>query len=184
MIRLFVDGSALNNGQHADKEKPCYGGWAYLVLNDNDPIDSSSGYEINSSNQRMELKAALEVLKFIKEKDWLNEPEPRSIRLISDSTYLIDGINKCWFKNWLSSNWYREGKLIKNKDLWEQLVQVLEELGEIHILKAGSLRLVEHHYRIDYTFMKGHIGNVYHDFCDQLAKKRARELSRGRKYCY
>ena len=104
MIEVYTDGSCLGN--------PGTGGWAFLILNDGG-ITNHFGYQLDTTNNQMELTAAINALEFIKEKDM--------ITLFTDSSYVKNGITS-WIINWKKNNWKNsQKKEVKNKDLWIKL---------------------------------------------------------------
>ncbi len=113
-ITLFSDGSALGN--------PGPGGYGtILVYGDKEKI--ISGGEKHTTNNRMELKGAIEGLKALK--------EPCEVEIISDSSYVVKGINE-WLKNWIK----RDFKKVKNIDLWKEYIEV----SSPHAIKATWVR--------------------------------------------
>ena len=104
MIDVYTDGSCLGN--------PGNGGWAFLVKK-NDIISSRSGFVLNTTNNQMELTAAIKAIEFLDTNDVIN--------LLTDSNYVKNGITS-WIKNWKINNWKNSSKQpVKNKDLWERL---------------------------------------------------------------
>jgi len=101
-ITLFSDGSALGN--------PGPGGYG-VILRFGDKERELSGFELHTTNNRMELKGAIEGLKALK--------EPCEVDIISDSSYVVKGINE-WLVNWIK----RDFKKVKNPDLWREYIEV------------------------------------------------------------
>ena len=113
-ITLFSDGSALGN--------PGPGGYGtILVYGDKEKI--ISGGESHTTNNRMELKGAIEGLKALK--------EPCEVEIISDSSYVVKGINE-WLRNWIK----RDFKKVKNPDLWKEYIEV----SKPHAINATWVR--------------------------------------------
>lgn len=146
-IRIFTDGAC--------SENPGPGGWA-AVFNREDGLDILSGHESNTTNNRMELmavvKAMKKVLKMKNNKDVVYE-------LFSDSAYVVNSINNNWIENWQNNGWKTtRGEDIKNKDLWLEFIRIRDKLIEykiyIYILKV-----------------KGHSGNTFNEYADELARK-------------
>jgi len=135
-ITIFSDGSSLGN--------PGAGGYcAILRYNNREKI--VRGGEKETTNNRMELKAVIEALKALK--------EPCEIELISDSTYVVKGINE-WLSNWIKKDF----KGVKNPDLWKEFVL----LAENHKIKA--------------VWVKAHNGHIENEKCDRIAKEEAEKL--------
>ena len=136
MIELFTDGACSGN--------PGPGGWGVLIII-NGVERSISGFEYDTTNNRMELTAAINGLDYLQ--------APCTVKLFTDSVYLKNGITK-WIHKWKENNWKTSsGKSVKNKDLWQKL-----EL------------LVKKHEKVDWLWVKGHSGNSKNDKADTLAK--------------
>jgi len=110
-ITLFSDGSALGN--------PGPGGYG-VILRYGDSEKELSGSELHTTNNRMELKGAIEGLRALK--------EPCEVDIISDSSYVVKGINE-WLKNWIK----RDFKKVKNPDLWKEYIEVAKS-HKIHAI--------------------------------------------------
>ncbi len=122
---------------------PGPGGWGAILIY-KDYKKEMSGGEKDTTNNKMELTAAIEGLKALK--------EPCKVKLYSDSKYLIDGTTKGWARSWRQKGWKKsDGKPALNVDLWEKIL----ELDEYH--------------EIEYIWVKGHAGNPYNEKCDRLA---------------
>lgn len=132
-LEIYCDGACSGN--------PGPGGWG-AVLICNEIIQEISGYNANTTNNRMEMQAAISALLAIKKN--------ANIIIHTDSTYLQQGITK-WIIEWKKNNW-KNGK-IKNIDLWQQL----------DILSAQ--------HNITWKWVKGHSGDKYNELADKLAKK-------------
>jgi len=103
-----------------------------------------SGGEKETTNNRMELMAAIEGLSALK--------EPCKVKLVSDSKYLIDGLKLGWARSWKSKGWKKsDGKKALNIELWEKLLAL------------------EDYHTIEYEWVKGHAGHPYNERCDELA---------------
>ncbi len=133
-VEIYTDGACSGN--------PGIGGWgAYLKYKDN--VKELSGSAENTTNNRMELVAAIEGLKILKKSSKVN--------LYTDSVYLKDGITK-WIFNWQKNNWKNANKKdVKNKDLWIQLLEVVNK------------------HDINWIWVKGHEGNEGNEIADNLA---------------
>ena len=135
ILEIYTDGAC--------KVNPGPGGWGALLLRNNHHKEIS-GFAPNTTNNRMELQAAIEALKAAK--------KPFKIRLHTDSTYVRSGITE-WIQKWQVNGWNR-GK-IKNIDLWQ----------ELHDLTK--------HFEIEWIWVKGHSGHKYNDIVDKLASDAA-----------
>ena len=90
------------------------GGWAAMIYDGPRPVEIS-GYEADTTNQRMQLKAVIEGLGYLE--------QPSQVRLYSDSAYLINGMKQQWYLKWGQNGWKTANKKpVKNADLWKELV--------------------------------------------------------------
>ena len=139
-VQLITDGACLGN--------PGKGGWA-CILRYGEHKRELFGCEPHTTNNRMELTAAIEGLKRLK--------ESCSVEVITDSEYVKNGITK-WINGWKKKNWVSSGKQpVKNRDLWE----VLDELSSSHQTR--------------WTWTKGHASHEDNNRCDELATRAAAE---------
>lgn len=103
----------------------------------------SRGYR-KTTNNRMELRAAIDALKLLK--------EPCNVELFSDSKYLTDAINQKWLDSWMKNGWKKSDKKpVLNVDLWEELISLIG----VH--------------NVNFNWVKGHAGNQFNEICDRLA---------------
>ena len=138
-IAVYTDGACSNN--------PGPGGWGVVVLHNDKVIKELSGYVPDTTNNRMELTAAVMGLSAVAVD---NVP----VTLYTDSRYVSDAINKGWLANWPNRNWRNsEKKPVANRDLWEQLLVLNQK------------------YSPNYVWVKGHSTNVYNNRCDEIAVK-------------
>jgi ribonuclease HI len=143
MYEIFCDGATSGNGK-ADAP----GGWAYVILSDGIPMLSDSGGERGTTNQRMELTAALRACEAIEAIDPF-----ATVKLYSDSAYLIRCFKENWWKNWRANGWKNSKKEpVANQDLWEKLIYFF--------MKAPGYEFVK---------VKGHAGNEYNEIVDKMA---------------
>jgi len=107
MIKIYTDGACSGN--------PGPGGWGYVIV-ENGKLQSSKGSESQTTNNRMELTAAIKALE--------NARKDESLYLYTDSTYLQKGITE-WIVNWKKNNWITSSKKpVSNKDLWIKIDQL------------------------------------------------------------
>ena len=124
---------------------PGPGGWAGLIRFDDGSIEEFGGREESTTNNRMELKAALETLERLK-----NIPKHPNLILKTDSKYLLNGLSE-WMGNWKKKGWQTSnGKAVLNQDLWKALDKV-------------SLKYVKMEY------IKGHSGDIDNERVDEIA---------------
>ena len=135
-IEIYTDGACSGN--------PGPGGWGAILMYKGHKKELS-GYADDTTNNRMELLAAIEALNAL--------TEPCDVRLYTDSAYLCDAFNKRWLQAWQRNGWITSKKdPVLNRDLWENLL----ELSAIH-----SLMLLK---------VAGHADNEYNNRCDALAR--------------
>lgn len=134
-VEIYTDGACSNN--------PGEGGWGVVLIYKG--IEKKmSGYEENTTNNIMELTAAIKGLEAL--------TEPCEVMLYSDSAYLINGFNLGWVEKWKRLGWKRTPKdELKNKEQWMRLY----ELGKLHNVK--------------FVKVKGHADNQYNNICDKMA---------------
>lgn len=136
---IYTDGSCdVNPGGN--------GGYAAIIIRDNKPV-MLSGYEPKTTNQRMELKAAIEAIKVCDKNS--------DIELYSDSAYMCNTFNNGWIKRWVKNGWKNaNGESVANKDLMEELLYLITTInGDVAFYKV-----------------KGHVDNIFNNTCDELAK--------------
>ena len=131
-VSLYTDGACRGN--------PGRGGWGAILFYGKYERELSVG-ERETTNNRMELMAAIEGLSALK--------EPCRVTLYSDSKYLTDAYLQGWIYSWEADKW-RGGK-VKNPDLWQRLL----ELTRVH--------------EVSFIWVKGHNGHPYNERCDELA---------------
>ena len=138
MIKIYTDGSCLEN--------PGNGGWAAIIFINNEKI-VISGNKKNTTNNQMELLAAIEALKKI--------PERQKIQIYTDSKYVKQGITE-WIEKWMQNNWKTSSKQkVKNLELWTELNEISKK------------------HKIEWFWVKGHAGDPINEEVDTLAKKAA-----------
>ena len=133
-VSLYTDGACRGN--------PGKGGWGAILVYGKYEKEMSGGERITTNN-RMELMAAISGLLALK--------EPCLVNLYSDSKYLVDAFNEGWIDSWREKGWKRGKEELKNPDLWAKLY----ELSELH--------------KITFIWVKGHNGHDYNERCDSLA---------------
>jgi len=135
LVEIFTDGACSGN--------PGPGGYG-AILKYKEKIKEISGCEKTTTNNRMELTAIIQALKQIK--------RPCKIRIMTDSTYVVNGITK-WIHGWIKRNWINsEKKPVLNKDLWVELYKLTKP------------------HQIEWKWIKGHQGHKENERCDELAR--------------
>ncbi|MGE4285957.1 MAG: ribonuclease HI [Phycisphaerae bacterium] len=148
-IVIYSDGGCSPN--------PGLGGWAAVLISPKHKAEKTiCGAEAESTNNRMELTAAIEALKTLK--------RPCKVEFHTDSQYLKNAFTNGWIAKWLKNNWKTAGKKpVKNKDLWLELI----ELEKIH--------------KIQWNWIKGHSGDKYNEICDSLVLKAREDFKRAQR---
>lgn len=135
-VEIYTDGACPGN--------PGKGGWgAILLYKGNEKV--LSGFEDDTTNNRMELMAAIKGLEALKEKC--------RVKLYSDSAYLVNAFLEGWLESWVKNGWVRgkKGEEIKNLDLWQRIYSLTQQ------------------HPIQWIKVKGHSDNEYNNRCDKLA---------------
>ncbi len=133
---IYTDGACSGN--------PGPGGWA-AVITEGDNSREISGFEERTTNQRMELKAAVEALRAV--------PPGSRVRLFSDSAYLVNCFNQGWIKRWQNNGWLTgKGQPVENQDLWRELLELSRDI------------------KVEWIKVKGHSTDRINQRCDYLAR--------------
>ena len=136
-VDIYTDGACLGN--------PGPGGWSFIIKYENGKTEEFNGSENHTTNNKMELTAAIKALTYIKEKTKVN--------IYTDSKYLKDGIT-VWINKWKLNGWKTSNKKdVKNSDLWKEL----DEKIKLHDIK--------------WFWIKAHNENILNERVDVLAKK-------------
>jgi ribonuclease HI len=132
---IWTDGACSGN--------PGPGGWAWVTEDGR----QGSGAESPTTNQRMEVQAALEAVKAL----------AGPLTVVSDSTYVVNCFKDAWWKGWLARGWVNSAKKpVANRDLWEPFIDLVLERGDV-----------------TFEWVKGHNGHAMNEFVDQLAGQAA-----------
>ena len=134
-IELYTDGACSGN--------PGPGGWGAILRYKGRERELSGG-ERETTNNRMELTAAIQGLEAL--------TEPCTVKLYSDSQYLCKAVNEGWLRAWVARGWKKADKsAVLNVDLWQALLVQLER------------------HQVEFIWVKGHAQNQYNNRCDELA---------------
>jgi ribonuclease HI len=152
IFEVYTDGSTKNNGYENS-----VGGWAYSVSEGGRRITCDSGAEFNTTNQRMELTAAIKALEYVMYE--IAVPNLDKVIIYTDSAYLHNCYTQKWYVNWKKNGWKNAKKQpVANQDLWEKLIQWFETP------------------EVDFQKVKGHAGNAGNETVDALAQNAAANL--------
>ncbi|MDH7478667.1 MAG: ribonuclease HI [Syntrophomonadaceae bacterium] len=140
-VEIYTDGACSGN--------PGPGGWGVILMHRGREREISGSDEY-STNQRMELQAAIEGLKALR--------FPCRVKLYSDSAYLVNAFQEKWIDRWQRNGWlnYRK-EPIENQDLWKQLLELAQK------------------HQVEWIKVEGHTDNPYNNRCDQLAREAIRK---------
>jgi ribonuclease HI len=151
-LKIYTDGGCSGN--------PGPGGWAYLIIREQrgspEIIVEKRGGELNTTNNRMELQAALSALEMLRK---LNIA-PQEVTVYTDSQYVQKGMTE-WLGRWKNNEWRTSDKQpVKNQDLWQRLD------------KLASL------FNLRWKWVRGHAGNEYNERCDVLTQEAIAAITR------
>ena len=134
-VDIYTDGACSGN--------PGPGGWGAVLLYKGVKKELSGGEE-NTTNNRMELTAAIKALSALK--------EPCDVTLHTDSKYISDAFNNGWIYAWEKKGWKKtDGKQVLNPELWQELYALMKK------------------HEVTLEWVKGHAENEYNNLCDKLA---------------
>ena len=142
-ITIYTDGACIGN--------PGPGGWAAIILTEEGKKEIFGGEKLTTNN-RMELTAAIKAIEYCNEKEG-KQPPLKEIKIYTDSNYVKEGITE-WIKTWEKNNWKTSDKKnVKNVDLWKKLKELVKS------------------NKIEWNWIKGHSNEPMNDLADELAKK-------------
>ena len=139
-VTIYTDGACDPN--------PGLGGWGAIVI-ERGKETILKGHERESTNNRMELTAALQAIRSVSGKS-------KKVVIYTDSQYLKNGIEE-WMPNWIARNWRRKGGKLANVELWQELAKEIEN------------------HTITWKWVRGHAGHRYNERVDRIAKAAIRE---------
>ena len=138
-LEVWTDGACSGN--------PGPGGWAWATRDGR----QDSGGEALTTNQRMEIRAALEAVRAL----------PGPLIVVSDSTYVVNCFRDGWWKGWIARGWLTSAKKpVVSRDLWEPLVELVNERGDV-----------------SFRWVKGHSGDAMNDLVDALAVEQSHAVA-------
>ena len=140
MLELYTDG--------AHSSSTNYGGWA-VVYTINNTLNSHSGFEYDTTNNRMELTAIIMALQIIRAR-------PYDAVIYTDSAYISNCFAQKWYEKWRKNNWKTSKKTdVLNQDLWQQILKLYEELNT--------------YVSVQIKKVDGHAGNKLNELADYYA---------------
>jgi ribonuclease HI len=141
VVEIYSDGACQGN--------PGPGGWGAVLISRGHKKEIS-GAEPQTTNNRMEITAALEALKALK--------NPSDVHFFTDSSYLVNAATT-WLPGWKARGWKRKDGVLLNADLWQELDREMAK------------------HKVNWTWVKGHAGDRYNERADQLATEAIKKLS-------
>ena len=136
MINIYTDGACSGN--------PGIGGWGVVILDNGEEIELNGG-DYNTTNNKMELTAAIKALEYFEKR--------KDLIIYTDSKYVKDGIES-WIINWKRNGWKTAAKKpVKNKEMWIALDDLMKK------------------HNINWEWVKGHAGNKHNEKADYLARR-------------
>ena len=136
MINIYTDGACSGN--------PGVGGWGVVILDNGEEIELNGG-DYNTTNNKMELTAAIKALEYFDQR--------KDLIIYTDSKYVKDGIES-WIINWKRNGWKTAAKKpVKNKEMWIALDDLMKK------------------HNINWEWVKGHAGNKHNEKADYLARR-------------
>jgi len=140
VVKIYCDGACWGN--------PGPGGWASILIVPGHSREIS-GAELRTTNNRMEITAALEGLRALK--------QPSIVHFFTDSSYLVNAAT-VWLQGWKGRGWRRKDGVLLNADLWQELDREVAK------------------HDVTWTWVKGHAGDRYNERADKLATDAIRAL--------
>ncbi|MGH1362918.1 MAG: ribonuclease HI [Calditrichia bacterium] len=145
-IIIYTDGACSGNQQRNNK-----GGWGAIIISGDDEKELWDG-EMNTTNNRMEMTACVEALKYVGD-------SKKTIKIHSDSAYIVNCFKQKWYVNWRRNGWRNASKKpVENRDLWEAMLELVEKNN------------------VTFVKVKGHAGIPLNERADQLANRGIDEL--------
>lgn len=147
-MEIYTDGATSNNGYVG-----AIGGWAFVIIENNEIISTKSNYIVEATNNICELTAIIEACLSVKD---LN----KNFIVYSDSSYCINCYEQKWYKKWIANDWINSSKKpVANKELWEKLIPFFEDS------------------RFTFKKVKGHSINKWNNYVDKLAVEAKRRYN-------
>ena len=133
-VTIYTDGACSGN--------PGPGGWGAILLYGERKKELSGGAK-ETTNNRMELTGVITALQALK--------EPCKVTIYTDSQYIVNAVNEGWLYAWAKKGWKRKGGEVKNPDLWQQVLTLLQK------------------HEVTFIWVKGHAENAFNNRCDEMA---------------
>lgn len=154
ILRVYTDGACSGN--------PGAGGWGVVYVSE-DLQGTLSGFDPNTTNNRMELQAVVEALNNVSLKGRF-----KRIDVYTDSAYVVNSIKNGYLSRWRQNGWKtRKDEIVKHKDLWLEMIN----------------HLTHKKIKVNVIKVKGHSGNEYNEIADKLAKEEIAKAKRNLNDC-
>ena len=155
MVSLYTDGACSSN--------PGPGGWAVVFRKEDDGISQISGFSESTTNNKMELKAAIEAYKHVLTLK-VNDPRDKTeYEIVSDSAYVVNAVANGWLHGWKLNGWKNgKGEKVKNIGLWKEMQFLIEAAKAMNVC-------------VSFRKVKGHSGNPMNEIADRVAVNRKLE---------
>lgn len=148
---VYTDGACSGN--------PGAGGYAFLILSQDEEPLVVSGHRPQTTNNHMELMAIVRGLRYITKRQ--GKKKSIEITIHSDSAYCINSITFGWLNFWANNNWQTKGgEEVKNRELWEKYLEIVNNHPRL---------------KLDFVKVKGHSGDEYNELVDRAAKAAVRK---------
>lgn len=157
-IEIYTDGACSGN--------PGRGGWGFVIVENGRVIVQKSGFDAETTNNRMEMQAVIEALQEVNERDMFRDCQ---FTLFTDSSYVKNGITQ-WISKWKQNGWKSSSRApVKNQDLWLLLDSLTSRFNS----------------SLSWRWVKGHAGNSFNEMCDRLASEQAQsgKMRRAEEQC-
>lgn len=146
-VRIYSDGACSGN--------PGKGGWGIVVLLPEGMYEQCGG-KAETTNNEMELTA------FVNALEYCRENKIKSVRIYTDSAYVVNGIIRGWIKKWVNNGWKTvQGNDVKNRDLWERIYKYMNFKPMVFEVKK----------------VRGHAGDALNEKADELARRGIEQIS-------
>ena len=145
-VEVFCDGACSQGAASSNADQ--IGGYAAIIKFDNGRKQEIAFSELNTTNNRMEMMAAIMSLRLV---NVIYENQSCNITITSDSAYLVNGMTK-WIKGWQDKGWKTASKQpVKNQDLWQELINLTKP------------------HKVEFKWIKGHASSPENNLCDEIA---------------
>lgn len=135
---------------------PGTGGWGVVIEADGSEQMRMSGFELESTNNRMELTAMVKAIASVISMFKKSGKESASVMVMSDSAYVVNSISNGWLLKWSKNGWRTKQGAVKNRELWEKAHELLSKAKKMHC----DIKVVK---------VKGHAGDEINELADRLA---------------